>query len=134
MDSTSTAEHPAGDGPAFSEELGPLPERWYAVSCDGPATLCVDEQDARESAKEFDLDWPKNAPHRAVMLGDLAAERERMAALCDRAVQDFAPDGLGGDFGHGFRSACELLKQAIERGPNVRVQRAAPARSFDDND
>lgn len=45
----------------------------------------------------------------------VAAERERCVKLCDRAWQDFAPGETGAAFGHGFRSACVLLKKAFER-------------------
>ena len=42
--------------------------RWYMVTKDGAATLCVDEQDARDEAARADQEWPRNAPHRAVQL------------------------------------------------------------------
>jgi hypothetical protein len=55
--------------------LGPPPARWYCVSNDGMATLCKDQEDAQASARHCDLAWPKGAPHRAVLLGDVTAER-----------------------------------------------------------
>ena len=42
--------------------------RWYMVTKDGAARLCVDEQDARDEADRADQGWPRNAPHRAVQL------------------------------------------------------------------
>lgn len=42
--------------------------RWYMVTKDGAARLCVDEQDARDEAARADQGWPRNAPHRAVQL------------------------------------------------------------------
>lgn len=36
---------------------------WYAVDNAGMATLCVDERDARESAKEFAETWPNRSPY-----------------------------------------------------------------------
>lgn len=42
--------------------------RWYMVTKGGAATLCVDEQDARDEAARADQEWPRNAPHRAVQL------------------------------------------------------------------
>lgn len=62
----------------------PVVGRWYFVANDGAATLCVDEADARESAAEADIAFPRMAPHRAVQLvpadqlaAAVAAERER---------------------------------------------------------
>ena len=67
------------------------PARWYSVSCIGAATLCVDERDARHTAKQCDMEWPDGAPHRAVLMGDVDAEQERMrainAALLDIAIR-----------------------------------------------
>jgi len=44
--------------------------RWYMVTKDGAATLCVDEQDARDEAARADQEWLRHAPHRAVQLVD----------------------------------------------------------------
>lgn len=51
------------------------PARWYCVGRDGLATLCKDEADALANAKGADVLYARQAPHRAVMLGDVAAER-----------------------------------------------------------
>lgn len=50
-----------------------MPARWYCVKRDGLAMPCADEDDARATAAECDALWPKEAPHRAVWLGDVAA-------------------------------------------------------------
>lgn len=42
--------------------------QWYCISADGLATLCADEDDAKQNAKVADMEWPRNAPHRAVQL------------------------------------------------------------------
>lgn len=42
--------------------------RWYMVNTIGMATLCLDEADARRSAEEADLLYPRHSPHRAVVL------------------------------------------------------------------
>lgn len=61
----------------LSEWLGLVAEaRWYAVTKSGLATLCASERDALESAASFDVSYPHSAPHRAVLLGDVAAERD----------------------------------------------------------
>ena len=51
--------------------------RWYCLSSFGAATLCVDEADARATAKEANGAYPKHAPHRAVQLV-AASEVERV--------------------------------------------------------
>ena len=42
--------------------------RWYMVNKDGMATLCADETDAEQGAKEAQTLWPHMGPHRAVQL------------------------------------------------------------------
>lgn len=59
--------------------LPPLPARWYCVSRDGLATLCASEQNAIEMAADCARDYPRQAPYRAVLMCDVAAERERHA-------------------------------------------------------
>ena len=58
----------AGHAAAKAETAAPVVGRWYFVTNDGAATLCVDEADARESAAEADIAFPRMAPHRAVQL------------------------------------------------------------------
>lgn len=69
------------EGVVSSDGLGQVPERWYCVSADGMAMLCKDARDARLQAAESDTLYPRHAPHKAVCLGDVAAERERLRAL-----------------------------------------------------
>ena len=64
----------------LNDQLGQASEaRWYCLDRDGVAMLCKDEEDARAQAAENDDCWPQRAPHRAALLGDVAAERERCA-------------------------------------------------------
>lgn len=44
--------------------------RWYCVSREGMATLCVDEEDARANAASSDQAWRAGSPHRAARLVD----------------------------------------------------------------
>lgn len=65
-------------GSGSNDLLGQASEaRWYCLDRDGVAMLCKDEEDARAQVVENDDCWPQRAPHRAVLLGDVAAERER---------------------------------------------------------
>ncbi len=81
----------AGHAVAKAETADPVVGRWYFVTNDGAATLCVDEADARESASEADIAFPRMAPHQVTQLvsasqlaAAVAAEREKCAQVCDR--------------------------------------------------
>jgi hypothetical protein len=41
---------------------------FYVIDKEGLATLCADKQDAETTAKEADLLWPKNAPHKVAQI------------------------------------------------------------------
>ena len=86
----------AGHAAAKAETADPVVGRWYFVTNDGAATLCVDEADARESAAEADIAFPRMAPHHVMQLvsasqlaAAVAAERERAAQVCDRIADDY---------------------------------------------
>lgn len=49
--------------PRISEEL-----RWYCVSKDGMATLCANQSDAINTAKDSEQFWPSGSPYKAVQL------------------------------------------------------------------
>ena len=66
-----------------NDQLGLVPARWYAVGRDGRATLCVDEHDARRTAKKSNVDWPHSAPYLPILMGDVTAEIERLARLAE---------------------------------------------------
>ena len=82
--------HPSPPAPVplalkSNEGLGPDAEavaRWYCVSREGMATLCIDEEDARANAAHCDQAWRAESPHKAVRLVD-AAEAERLRAALD---------------------------------------------------
>lgn len=90
MDAAYQAGHAAG----AAETATPVAARWYFVTNDGAATLCVDEADAREGAAEADIAYPRMAPHRAVRLvpasqvaAAVAKERERCASIADQRTR-----------------------------------------------
>lgn len=75
-----SADNPSGQplGLPLNDQLGQASgARWYCLDRDGVAMLCKDEADARAQVVENDDCWPQRAPHRAALLGDVAAERER---------------------------------------------------------
>ena len=87
----------AGHAAAKAETAAPVVGRWYFVTNDGAATLCVDEADARESAAEADLMYPRMAPHRAVQLvpadqlaAAVDAEREKCAGIVNELRMECA--------------------------------------------
>lgn len=73
-------DHAAGASPVDRTVRPAAEARWYCLDRDGVAMLCKDEADARAQVIESDDLWPARAPHRAALLGDVAAERERCAA------------------------------------------------------
>lgn len=68
-----------------------IPPRWYCVSRDGMATLCNDEEDAISTAKHSTARYPGQAPYHAVLLGDVADERERCANVCEDKAAALSP-------------------------------------------
>ena len=72
----------------MNDGLGQVPERWYCVSRDGLATWCQDAVDAADQVEESTSLWPRHSPYVAVLLGDVAAERERCAQEIDRLRSD----------------------------------------------
>ena len=87
----------AGHAADKAETAAPVVGRWYFVANDGAATLCVDEADARESAAEADIAFPRMAPHRAVQLvpadqlaAAVAAERGKCAGIVNELRMESA--------------------------------------------
>lgn len=93
--------------------------RWYSVTRDGAATLCVDEDDARQVASESDVAWPRMGPHRAVQLVDASAiaeleqECERLRKALSLVQQHHA---TAWNRGHmmGMEANRQIAKQAQE--------------------
>ena len=93
-----------GHAAAKAETAAAVVGRWYFVTNDGAATLCVDEADARESAAEADIAFPRMAPHLVTQLvpadqlaDAVAQERERCALVCEdvrRAVAEINGAGV----------------------------------------
>jgi len=77
-DTTKPAPSEPVAGPVQRPVRPAAEARWYCLDRDGVAMLCKDEEDARAQVIENDACWPGRAPHRAVLLGDVAAERERL--------------------------------------------------------
>ena len=55
--------------------------RWYCLSREGMATLCTDEENAKEVAAESFVLYPQNGPYRAVQMVDGAHVTNLLAAL-----------------------------------------------------
>jgi len=75
--------------------------RWYCLGKDGVATLCADKDDAEQSAKLASLDWPRNAPYRAVQLVE-ADELDALQADADRYrwLRNFHAAGISDNLPH----------------------------------
>mgnify|MGYP003451722156 CR=1 FL=1 len=62
------------------------PIGWYCVSREGMATLCADEEDAKQVAAESFVAYPQNGPYRAVQLyahPSPATDRAEVLRLAD---------------------------------------------------
>ena len=54
---------------ALAAPVQPVQEpHWYFIDKTGVATLCTDEDDAKQGAKQAEKAWPRFAPYRAVQL------------------------------------------------------------------
>jgi hypothetical protein len=107
--------------------------RWYCVSREGMATLCVDEEDARRNAAVSKEAFPFHAPYRAAQLVDAAAlesltarvaelsaavdaEREACARACEaehisrRLIDDHRA------YNSALRNAASAIRQRAGRG------------------
>ena len=87
----------AGYAAAKAENAAPVVGRWYFVANDGVATLCADEADARESAAEADIAFPRMAPHQVTQLvsasqlaAAVAAERGKCAGIVNELRMECA--------------------------------------------
>lgn len=78
-------DHAAGASPVDRTVRPAAEARWYCLDRDGVAMLCKDEADARAQVIENDDCWPGRAPHRAALLGDVAALESKNAALAREA-------------------------------------------------
>ncbi len=59
---------------ALAAPVQPVQEpHWYFIDKTGVATLCTDEDDAKQGAKQAEKAWPRFAPYRAVQLCEYAA-------------------------------------------------------------
>lgn len=57
-----------------------VPPRWYVLTKDGVATLCLDEEDALTEAERADAYYPNNGPH---VVAQLAPIQPAMPADAD---------------------------------------------------
>ena len=83
--------------------------RWYCVSRDGLAMLCLNEQNAQAMAAQNATEFPNQAPYKAVALGDIAAERDRCVKLCHAMAANLRRNGE--EVGADYADACA---QAIQ--------------------
>lgn len=83
--------------------------QWYCIAADGMATLCADEDDAKQNAKMADMDWPRSGPHKAVQLVD--AEDLSMLWGALGACRDAFPEPpVGGANEHLWQQAMQEPK------------------------
>ena len=107
------AGYQAGHAAAKAETAAAVAGRWYFVTNDGAATLCVDEADARESAAEADIAFPRMAPHLVTQLvsasqlaAAVAAERERCLRIVE-SVDNYSNPMTANDCAGAIRAGAE---------------------------
>ena len=88
---------------------------WYCIGKDGIATLCADKDDAEQSAKLASLDWPNNAPYRAVQLVE-TDELDALQADADRyrwLARKVSAHGICNGWQFGFPTAITLPANSL---------------------
>lgn len=99
-----------------------IPPRWYMITKDGVATLCVDEYDARQNVIDADILYPNNAPHVAVQLAPVqpAMPADAEDAARYRWMRRF---GI-----HGLPQAQSILQCQMVEGGEGAMDAAIDAR------
>jgi len=100
---------------------------WYCVTSYGAATLCVDEDNAHQVARDCDIRWPQNGPHQVVQLVDVKdldalearatdaeAERDNLRAKMDELYAQ-KPIGFVVSLDWKGRESETILKITRER-------------------
>ena len=108
---------PAVLGPVERQVRPGAEARWYCLSREGMATLCTDEEDAKEVAAESFVLYPQNGPYRAVQMVDSAHVTDLLAALRQCARQ---AEALKRECGSDPESA-----QAVRNGQYQAISTAA---------
>ena len=108
-------------GLGLGEGLGPNAlalARWYCVSREGMATLCVDEEDARANAAHCDQAWRAGGPHRAVQLLEAATVRYMVEGAWCAGYYDAG-------YTHDSVYSCTMAEKCADEflGPNVGAKR-----------
>ena len=62
--------------------------KWYVLNKLGMATLCNSEEDAIESASEYDIAYPKVAPHVATLMMPVGKGIEQTIEGLELAISD----------------------------------------------
>ena len=74
---------PAVGGPVERMVRPGAEARWYCLSREGMATLCADEEDAKEVAAESWVAWPQNGPYRVAKMVDADTAESLRTALTE---------------------------------------------------
>ena len=104
----------AGHAAAKAETAAPVAGRWYFVANYGAATLCVDEADARESAAEADIAFPRMAPHQVTQLVSASQLAAAVAAERDRCIGIIESHDIPVGNSAAGEMACEWTYDALK--------------------
>ena len=105
----------------------PHQPRWYCVNNMGMATLCADQADAEMTAKDCNIQWPRQAPHRAVQLVEVSAlDTERTARIAAQ-VENEALKAERARSGLAHRKAVqEAVREALQEAQKACENLPAP--------
>ena len=78
-----------GENDMSTKQNDETQSRWYMVNKDGMATLCADQADAEQEAKNAQEAWPHMGPHRAVQLRESSGAWFTAADMATAAAQGF---------------------------------------------
>lgn len=90
----------------------PQTPRWYSVNKIGMATLCADQADAEEVARDCDMGWPRQGPHRAVQLVEDSGMRSMELGSIWSQARAVHPDNTARQ-NESFMAALSLFAELV---------------------
>lgn len=121
---------PAAGAPVERPVRPAAEARWYCLDRDGVAMLCKDEDDARAQVLDNDDCWPRRAPHRAALLGDVAALAAENAAMKREAhTWSKAAETYAASEAKLCKARLAELRHVAEAAQTMRTELAGPARA-----
>ena len=101
--------------------------RWYSVNSMGMATLCADKADAEDVARDCDMEWPRQGPHRAVQLVEASTLDTERAARIEAQQRLADMQELAAKSGFAHRKAVQAaVREALQEAHKACENLPAP--------